>query len=79
MGLDLGYVSDTPAFTLFRNPAFWTALHRVQKCSYLPELESFGYAYPNVRKSTWSLLQSLLKAWKGANLYIQLGVSLVIF
>ncbi|KAF8650294.1 hypothetical protein AX16_005322 [Volvariella volvacea WC 439] len=50
---------------IFQNPALWSALYHAESCPFAPGLESFGFAQPNVRKAAWTLLQTLLRSWKG--------------
>ncbi|KAG6901384.1 hypothetical protein C0995_012648 [Termitomyces sp. Mi166 len=46
---------------LFQNPALWSALYHAEQCPFVaPDLESFGHAQPNVRKSAWALVLALL-------------------
>lgn len=71
--LDVAHIKSNPsdsidgdlATLLFKNPAFWSSLHFADKSPFAPEIESFGFGQPNVRKSAWGLIQSLLQAWKG--------------
>ncbi|KAG6877121.1 hypothetical protein C0993_010124 [Termitomyces sp. T159_Od127] len=48
---------------LFRNPALWSSLYDAEQCPFVA-VESFGYSQPNVRKSAWALILSLLSAPK---------------
>ncbi|KAF8156982.1 hypothetical protein B0H34DRAFT_711453 [Crassisporium funariophilum] len=48
----------------FSNPALWTALQPNESCPWV-EVESFGFAQPNVRKAAWGLVQTLLNSHKG--------------
>lgn len=50
----------------YSNPALWTILHPLQSCPWV-DVESFGFAQPNVRKSGWSLVQTLLTLHKGSH------------
>lgn len=59
---------DHRAFYL--NPAFWTVLHPAETNPWA-EVESFGFAQPNVRKAGWALLQTLLASQKGDYLQSQ--------
>lgn len=71
MLLDLTWPTETvqkdPSDDLvefFKNPAFWSSLHHAGQCSFV-DLESFGFGQPNVRKAAWTLVQTLLRTWKG--------------
>ncbi|TFK64592.1 hypothetical protein BDN72DRAFT_260036 [Pluteus cervinus] len=71
--LDVAHIKPNPndnadgdlTTPLFKNPAFWSSLHFGEKSPFAPEIESFGFGQPNVRKSAWGFIQSLLQAWKG--------------
>ena len=52
---------------LFANSALWTSLHHAES-SPIADVESFGFNQPVVRRSAWSLLQSLLKHRKRESL-----------
>jgi len=43
----------------YSNPVIWSALSPLEICPWIG-IESFGYAQPNLRKSAWTLLQTLL-------------------
>ncbi|KAF8198654.1 hypothetical protein BJ912DRAFT_1055525 [Pholiota molesta] len=47
----------------YSNPALWSVLHPAETCPWV-EMESFGYAQPNVRKAGWNLLQTLIDSHK---------------
>lgn len=49
---------------LLSQPALWSSLHHTETSPLGPDLESFGFRQPVVRKSAWALVQSLLKNWK---------------
>ena len=49
---------------VFSNLAFWTTLSPHEIPVWV-NFESFGYKQPNVRKSAWTLVQSLLKVHHG--------------
>ncbi|KAF9556293.1 hypothetical protein CPC08DRAFT_820566 [Agrocybe pediades] len=61
-------LSSLPTLTeehqaFYSNPAVWTILHHAETAPWA-EVESFGFAQPNVRKAGWSLLQTLLTSHK---------------
>ncbi|KAF9477335.1 hypothetical protein BDN70DRAFT_881303 [Pholiota conissans] len=47
----------------YSNPALWSILHSTESCPWV-DMESFGYAQPNVRKTGWNLIQTLLDSHK---------------
>lgn len=48
------------------NVALWTILYHAQAAPFVPaEIQSFGWDQPGVRKSAWSLLQTLITSCKG--------------
>ncbi|KAF8970121.1 hypothetical protein BDZ97DRAFT_1792056 [Flammula alnicola] len=61
----LGSTTDLPEDLreFYSNPALWTILQSAESCPWV-EVESFGFAQPNVRKAGWSLVQTLLNTQK---------------
>ena len=53
------------SFEFFSNPALWSSLHHAERCPFWDGGISFGFGQPYVRRSGWTLLQSLLSALKG--------------
>ncbi|KAG6811117.1 hypothetical protein H0H92_008917 [Tricholoma furcatifolium] len=47
----------------FKNPALWSSLYHAEQCPFF-DIDSFGHSQPNVRKSAWGLILSLLSAPK---------------
>ncbi|KAG5352362.1 hypothetical protein C0989_002683 [Termitomyces sp. Mn162] len=47
----------------FKNPALWSSLYHAERCPFV-SVEGFGHGQPNVRKSAWTLILSLLSAPK---------------
>ena len=47
----------------YANPVLWSILQPAETCPWV-DVESFGFAQPNVRKAGWSLLQSLMTSHK---------------
>jgi E3 ubiquitin-protein ligase listerin len=43
----------------------WTGLYHAQLCPFAPDSEVIGHGQPLVRSATWSLLDTLLRGWKG--------------
>lgn len=50
--------------TFYSNPVLWSILQSAESCPWV-DVESFGFGQPNVRKSGWALLQTLLSSQKG--------------
>ncbi|TCD68845.1 hypothetical protein EIP91_009559 [Steccherinum ochraceum] len=47
------------------NPALWTALHSSQNAPFVTaEIQSFGWNQPGVRKSAWSLIETIMSTCK---------------
>lgn len=49
---------------LLSNSALWSSLHHSEVSPFV-DIESFGSGQPVVRKSAWTLLQSLLRRYSG--------------
>lgn len=60
---------------IFSNLAFWTALSPHEIPVWVT-FEGFGFRQPNVRKSAWGLVQSLLKLRHGKSFCLLRWVSL---
>ncbi|KAJ3517521.1 hypothetical protein NLJ89_g467 [Agrocybe chaxingu] len=59
----------------FSDPVLWSSLQSAETCPWI-DVESFGFAQPNVRKVAWTLLQSLLTLHKD-RLSMILGIAVL--
>ncbi|CAA7268465.1 unnamed protein product [Cyclocybe aegerita] len=61
----------------FSDPVLWSSLQSAEACPWI-DVESFGFAQPNVRKAAWTLLQSLLALHKGYKDHLSLILGIAI-
>ncbi|KAL0570451.1 hypothetical protein V5O48_011508 [Marasmius crinis-equi] len=57
--------SISSSISFFNHPALWSSLYHAERAPFWDGDRAFGSGQPNVRRSAWVLLQSLLKALKG--------------
>ncbi|KAF8899801.1 hypothetical protein CPB84DRAFT_1780009 [Gymnopilus junonius] len=61
--VSISWTSSEENLAFYLNPAFWTVIHPAESAPWV-EVESFGFAQPNVRKAGWVLSQTLLVSQK---------------
>ncbi|KAK7439775.1 hypothetical protein VKT23_017349 [Stygiomarasmius scandens] len=62
--------SESENLSFFTNPALWSILHHASKPPFSFDIEGFGSGQPIVRRTGWSFVASVLKAFRGKRAFI---------